>query len=44
VNTVGSHTSIAIGTDGFPVISYFSDDGTGADLKVAKCMNPSCFY
>jgi len=33
-------TSIAIGTDGLPVISYF-DDG-GVDLKVAKCTNPYC--
>jgi hypothetical protein len=37
---VGLDTSIAIGTDGFPVISYF--DATNADLKVAKCVNAAC--
>jgi hypothetical protein len=36
----GWYTSIAIGTDGFPVISYL-DDTAGA-LKVAKCVNASC--
>lgn len=40
VNSVGSFTSIAIGTDGLPVISY--RDQTAATLKVAKCANPSC--
>ena len=33
-------TSIAIGTDGNPVISYW--DGTSDDLKVAHCGNSSC--
>ncbi len=37
---VGYDTSIAIGADGFPVISYV--DGTNGDLKVAKCGDPSC--
>jgi hypothetical protein len=37
---VGYYTSIAIGTDGFPVISYY--DGTNGYLKVAKCDNASC--
>jgi len=37
---VGSYTSIAIGTDGFPVISY-SDD-TNSDLKLVHCKNISC--
>lgn len=37
---VGAMTSIAIGVDGLPVISYF--DGTNADLKVAYCGNASC--
>ncbi len=37
---VGSHTSIAVGTDGNPVISYH--DATNGDLKVAKCTNPTC--
>jgi hypothetical protein len=40
VNTVGAHTSIAIGTDGFPVISYH--DETAGGLKVAKCVNVNC--
>jgi hypothetical protein len=39
-NSVGQYTSIAIGTDGFPVISYF--DSTAAALKVAKCLNAAC--
>lgn len=37
---VGRYTSIIIGTDGLPVISYV--DGTNAALKVAKCGNASC--
>jgi cell shape-determining protein MreC len=37
---VGSDTSITIGADGFPVISYY--DHTNFDLKVAKCANASC--
>ncbi len=37
---VGTHTSITIGTDGFPVISYY--DVTNGDLKVAKCNNIYC--
>ena len=37
---VGWHTSIAIGTDGQPVISYW--DWSNGDLKVAKCGNASC--
>ena len=40
-NEVGSYTSIAIGTDGFPVISYY--DSTAFALKVAKCNTRSCF-
>ena len=40
VNVVGSYTSIAIGTDGLPVISY--QDGTAGALKVTKCFNPAC--
>ena len=38
--SVGAHTSIAIGADGFPVISY--QDVTNAALKVAKCANAGC--
>ena len=37
---VGLHTSIAIGNDGFPVISYH--DVTNGNLKVAKCVNAAC--
>jgi hypothetical protein len=38
--TVGWYTSITIGTDSLPVISYY--DNTNQDLKVAKCANPFC--
>jgi len=37
---VGAHTSIAIGTDGNPVISYFRNPSE--DLKVAQCTNTNC--
>jgi hypothetical protein len=37
---VGYLTSIAIGADGLPVISYF--DNTNKDIKVAKCNNAAC--
>jgi hypothetical protein len=37
---VGSHTSITIGSDGLPVISYH--DATNGDLKVAHCSDTSC--
>jgi hypothetical protein len=37
---VGHFTSITIGTDGLPVISYY--DGTNSLLKVAKCGNSAC--
>ncbi len=40
VNQVGEFTSLAIGVDGFPVISYH--DSTGKWLKVAKCINAAC--
>jgi hypothetical protein len=36
----GSYTSLAIGTDGNPVISY--SDGTNDDLKVVHCNDPAC--
>lgn len=39
-NTVGQYASIAIGTDGLPVIGYF--DLTAGALKVAKCGNAAC--
>ena len=37
---VGSHTSITIGADGLPVISYYDD--TNHDLKVTHCNDPAC--
>ncbi|MBI5664777.1 MAG: hypothetical protein HZC49_06790 [Nitrospirae bacterium] len=37
---VGRYSSITIGTDGLPVISYY--DGSNGDLKTAKCGNSSC--
>ena len=37
---VGYHTSIAIGTNGNPIISYTDFDNF--DLKVAACTNPTC--
>jgi hypothetical protein len=37
---VGLFTSIAIGIDGNPVISYW--EGTNTSLKVAACNNPTC--
>jgi len=39
-SAVGTYTSITIGTDGLPIISYFDD--TTDDLRVAKCTNPYC--
>ena len=40
VNTVGLDTSLAIGADGLPVISYY--DSTAGGLKVVKCVNVNC--
>jgi predicted regulator of Ras-like GTPase activity (Roadblock/LC7/MglB family) len=37
---VGSTTALAIGADGFPIISYY--DVTNGDLKVAKCGDAAC--
>lgn len=39
-NSVGLDTSIAVGADGNPVISY--RDSTANALKVAKCANAAC--
>jgi len=38
--SVGRFTSIAIGNDGFPVVSYFDDDN--ADLKFVHCTSVDC--
>ncbi|UPA22890.1 S-layer homology domain-containing protein [Candidatus Peribacteria bacterium] len=38
--SMGEYTSLALGTDGFPVISYY--DTTNTALKVAKCFNSGC--
>jgi len=40
VNDVGWYTSIAIGTDGFPMIAHY--DNTNGDLRFCKCGNTSC--
>ena len=40
--SAGFHTSITIGDDGRPVISYWQYDAGGAKLKVTRCGNPSC--
>ncbi len=40
VNVVGRGSSLAIGTDGLPVISYL--DTTAGTLKVVKCGNAAC--
>ena len=40
LDTVGQYTSVTIGADGLPLISYFGSDED--DLKVAHCTNPFC--
>ena len=37
---VGNYSSLAIGTDGNPVISY--EDATNTSLKVARCNDAGC--
>jgi len=37
---IGRYTSLAIGTDGFPLISYY--DVTNGNLKAAKCSDAAC--
>jgi len=41
-NSVGIDTSITIGSDGFPVISYFYRASSSGELRVAKCNDPVC--
>jgi len=38
--SVGQYTSVTVGTDGLPIISYY--DNTNDDLKVARCGNAAC--
>ncbi len=38
----GESTSITVGEDGNPVISYRRGDGASGDLMVAACDNPTC--
>ena len=40
IDNVGSYTSIAIGSDGLALISYY--DATNLNLKVAHCSNELC--
>ena len=39
-NSVGATTSLAIGSDGLPVISHF--DSTAGALRVTKCASRTC--
>ncbi|MDO8715493.1 MAG: hypothetical protein Q7J73_01610, partial [Dehalococcoidales bacterium] len=39
--TVGIYTSIAIGTDGLPIVSYY-DGGSNGNLNIAKCNTEPC--
>ncbi len=38
--SVGTYTSVAIGVDGRPLVSYY--DNTNADLRVAHCSDLAC--
>ena len=38
----GAYSSIAIGADGVPVVSYLGQFATDLSLKAAKCANATC--
>jgi hypothetical protein len=40
--SVGNQSSITVGTDGLPLISYLGEGFTGPVLKVVHCGNPDC--
>jgi len=40
--SIGLYTSVAIGTDGFPIISYQFDDSANPALKAYHCTTASC--
>lgn len=40
VGSVGTHTSVTLGADGFPFVTYFS--ATNSDLKAVHCSNVRC--
>ncbi len=42
VGEVENNTSIAVGSDGLPVISYFVDGVIEGAIRVAKCANAAC--
>ena len=39
---VGQYSSIAVGTDGLPIVSYYAQTPTNNFLKVAHCTNVAC--
>jgi hypothetical protein len=42
IDTVGGGSAIRLNSSGFPVISYFSNDGVDNMVKVAVCSNATC--